>query len=66
MSPTAHVELPKLRQPISTGGYWSLFVGVLGQACFMQPATKPLLPAGIGVMISFLPWLIVHESKRDG
>ena len=40
-------------------GYFSLFVGCLGQACFLQPVTKPHLPAIIAVMISYLPWLIV-------
>jgi hypothetical protein len=40
-------------------GYFSLFVGALGQACFMQPMTKPHLPAIVAVMVSYLPWLLV-------
>jgi hypothetical protein len=40
-------------------GYFSLFIGVLGQAAFLSPVTKPHLPAIIAVMISLLPWLIV-------
>jgi hypothetical protein len=40
-------------------GYFSLLIGVLGQAAFMSPVTKPHLPAIIAVMIFLLPWLIV-------
>jgi hypothetical protein len=40
-------------------GYFSLFLGVLGQAGFLSPVTKPYLPVIVAVMISLLPWLIV-------
>lgn len=40
-------------------GYFSLFAGVMGQAAFLGPVTKPHLPAFIAVMICLPPWLIV-------
>ena len=43
----------------SVVGYFSFFIGVLGQALFLEPVTKPHLPAVIAVMISLLPGLIV-------
>jgi hypothetical protein len=40
-------------------GYFSLFIGVLGQALFLEPVTKPHLPGIIAVLISLFPGLIV-------
>lgn len=40
-------------------GYFSLFVGALGQAAFLSPITKPHLPVFVPLLLSLLPWLIV-------
>jgi hypothetical protein len=40
-------------------GYFSLFVGVLGQMLFLEPVTKPHLPGIIAVLISLFPGLVV-------
>jgi hypothetical protein len=41
-------------------GYFSLLVGVVGQACFLTPVVKLYLPAFIAVLIFMLPFLIVY------
>src|SRR5689334_5624312 len=40
-------------------GYFSLLVGVLGQAGFLSQPVKPYLPPIIAAIIIILPWLIV-------
>ena len=40
-------------------GYFSLFIGCLGQVGFLSPVTKPHLPVIVAAMISMLPGLIV-------
>jgi hypothetical protein len=43
----------------SVVGYFSFFIGVLGQALFLEPVTMPHLPGIIAFMISLFPGLIV-------
>jgi hypothetical protein len=45
---------------LSIGGYFGLFVGVMGQAAVLGPALRERLPALIGVMMVALPCLIVY------